>query len=221
MQKISVLLPVLFSLFVFSREVPVSDSERKILFQRESFFMPIEDVFSIAGIGTVVTGKVEKGTIKVGDQVELVGLSDEMIIAKVYRIEMSNKTVTEANKGENVGLVLSGVDPSKVIRGMVVCAPSSVKAYSEFKCQLSLFTKADGGRSTPVFNKYRPQFGFYTALVSGEITLPEGKDQMQPGESGLISVKLSTSVALEPNMDFNIREGGRIVGSGKIIELIK
>ncbi|MBK5270353.1 MAG: elongation factor Tu, partial [Bacteroidia bacterium] len=187
----------------------------------ESFLMPVEDVFGISGMGTVVTGRIERGTIKAGDPVEVIGLSNDIIKSKVIRIELFNKSVAEANKGDNVGLVLNGVDKSTISRGMVICKPGSLKAYTEFKCQINLKTKDEGGRSTPVFDKYRPQFSFRTAIVSGEITLPKGMHQMKPGENALVSVKLSTPVALESNMDFSLREGSRIVGAGRITELLR
>lgn len=188
---------------------------------QQDFLMPIEDVFSISGRGTVVTGKIERGIVRSGDLVEIVGLSESSIKSKVISIETFAQQLTEAKAGDNIGLLLSGVNSNDIKRGMVVCKPGSVKVFSVFKCDLKLATKEEGGRSTPVFNKYRPQFVFYTATVSGEVTLPSRIERMLPGDNVTVTVTLTDPAAMINGMQVSVKEGGRMVGKGKVVETIQ
>lgn len=185
-----------------------------------SFLMPVEDVFMIAGRGLFVTGVIERGSIKSEDSIEIIG-SGTSVKTVVKMIEVFRQSVKEAKQGESVGLLLSGIEKSQVTRGMIICQPGTAKAYTEFGCKLQLNTKEDGGRSTPVANKYRPQFLFRTALVSGEVYLPAGKETMQPGEDAEVNVILTTPTVMEKEMEFVIREGGKIVGKGKVVSVSK
>jgi elongation factor Tu len=187
----------------------------------ENFLMTVEDVFSISGRGTVVTGKIERGKIKVGDSIELIGFSSETIKAKVSGIESSMKMLSEAKKDDNVGLLISGVDRKQINRGMVICKPGTIKPYTDFSASIYLNTKSEGGRNSPVFDKYRPQFHFRNVDVSGEVSLLKGKESMNPGDSAIVTIKLVSPMALEKNMNFFIREGGRIVGKGTITNFIR
>ena len=181
------------------------------------FLMPIEDVFTITGRGTVVTGRVERGTVKVGDKVEIVGLEDEIKESVVTGTEMFHKTLEYAEAGDNVGCLLRGITKKEVERGQVLAAPKSIKPLRKFKGQVYVLSKDEGGRHTPFFNNYRPQFYFRTTDVTGVITLPEGVEMCMPGDNVDMDVELITPIAIEVGLRFAIREGGRTVGSGVVI----
>ena len=181
------------------------------------FLMPIEDVFTITGRGTVVTGRVERGTVKVGDKVEIVGLEDEIKESVVTGTEMFHKTLEYAEAGDNVGCLLRGITKKEVERGQVLAAPKSIKPLRKFKGQVYVLSKEEGGRHTPFFNNYRPQFYFRTTDVTGVITLPEGVEMCMPGDNVDMDVELITPIAIENGLRFAIREGGRTVGSGVVI----
>ena len=181
------------------------------------FLMPIEDVFTITGRGTVVTGRVERGTVKVGDKVEIVGLEDEIKESVVTGTEMFHKTLEFAEAGDNVGCLLRGVAKKDVERGQVLAAPKSIKPLRKFKGQVYVLSKDEGGRHTPFFNNYRPQFYFRTTDVTGVISLPEGVEMCMPGDNVDMDVELITPIAIENGLRFAIREGGRTVGSGVVI----
>ena len=184
------------------------------------FLMPVEDVFSITGRGTVATGRVETGIIKVGDEVQLIGLGAEGKKSVVTGVEMFRKLLDQGEAGDNVGLLLRGIDKDEVRRGMVITHPGVVKPYSEFKASVYILKKEEGGRHTPFHNHYRPQFYIRTMDVTGEITLPEGTEMVMPGDNLEITVKLIYPVACSEGLRFAIREGGRTVGSGQITKLI-
>ena len=181
------------------------------------FLMPIEDVFTISGRGTVVTGRVERGRVKVGDKVEIVGLKDESTETTVTGTEMFHKTLEYAEAGDNVGCLLRGIDKKAVERGQVLAAPKSIHPHTKFKGQVYVLSKEEGGRHTPFFNNYRPQFYFRTTDVTGVITLPEGVEMCMPGDNVDMDVELITPIAIENGLRFAIREGGRTVGSGVVI----
>ena len=181
------------------------------------FLMPIEDVFTITGRGTVVTGRVERGTVKVGDKVEIVGLEDEIKESVVTGTEMFHKTLEYAEAGDNVGCLLRGITKKEVERGQVLAAPKSIKPLRKFKGQVYVLSKDEGGRHTPFFNNYRPQFYFRTTDVTGVISLPEGVEMCMPGDNVDMDVELITPIAIENGLRFAIREGGRTVGSGVVI----
>ena len=183
------------------------------------FLMPIEDVFTITGRGTVVTGRVERGTVKVGDKVEIVGLEDDIKESVVTGTEMFHKTLEYAEAGDNVGCLLRGITKKEVERGQVLAAPKSIKPLRKFKGQVYVLSKEEGGRHTPFFNNYRPQFYFRTTDVTGVITLPEGTEMCMPGDNVDMKVELITPIAIEKGLRFAIREGGRTVGSGVVIEV--
>ena len=183
------------------------------------FLMPIEDVFSITGRGTVATGRIETGIIKVGDEVQIMGLGAEMK-SVVTGVEMFRKLLDQGEAGDNVGLLLRGIDYKAIKRGMVICHPGLVKPHDHFKASIYVLKKEEGGRHTPFHNKYRPQFYIRTLDVTGEITLPEGVEMVMPGDHVEINVKLITPVACSQGLRFAIREGGRTVGSGQITEII-
>ncbi len=185
------------------------------------FLMAIEDVFSITGRGTVVTGKVERGTLKPGEEVEIVGFRPEPIKTVATSIEMFRKELDEALPGDNVGILLRGVDKDDVERGMVVAKPGSIKPHTKFKAEVYVLTKEEGGRHTPFFTGYRPQFYFRTTDVTGEIKLPEGREMVMPGDNVELEVHLIAPVALEEGLRFAIREGGRTVGAGVITKIIE
>ena len=184
------------------------------------FLMPVEDVFSITGRGTVATGRIETGVIKVGDEVQLIGLGAEGKKSVVTGVEMFRKLLDQGEAGDNVGLLLRGIDKDEVKRGMVLTHPGMVKPYSEFKASVYILKKEEGGRHTPFHNHYRPQFYIRTMDVTGEITLPEGTEMVMPGDNLEIQVKLIYPVACSEGLRFAIREGGRTVGSGQITKLI-
>ncbi len=183
------------------------------------FLMPVEDVFSITGRGTVATGRIEAGLVKVGDEVQILGLgADKKSV--VTGVEMFHKILDQGEAGDNVGLLLRGIDKDEIKRGMVICHPGQVKPHDHFKAQVYILKKEEGGRHTPFHNKYRPQFYIRTLDVTGEITLPEGVEMVMPGDNVEIEVKLITPVACDQGLRFAIREGGRTVGSGQITQVI-
>jgi elongation factor Tu len=182
--------------------------------------MPIEDVFSISGRGTVVTGRVERGIVKVGDEIEIVGFRDTQKTT-VTGVEMFRKLLDEGRAGENVGCLLRGTKKEDVERGQVLCKPGSVKGHKKFKAQVYVLNKDEGGRHKPFFSNYRPQFFFRTTDVTGTITLPSGTEMVMPGDNTAMEVELMTPVAMEKELRFAIREGGRTVGSGVVVEIIE
>ena len=183
------------------------------------FLMPIEDVFTITGRGTVATGRIERGTVKVGDTVEIVGMADEAKSTVVTGVEMFRKLLDLAEAGDNIGALLRGVDRKEIERGQVLAKPGSIHPHTAFKAQVYVLTKEEGGRHTPFFNGYRPQFYFRTTDVTGVIDLPEGTEMCMPGDNVKIDVKLITPIAIEPGLRFAIREGGRTVGAGVVSEI--
>jgi elongation factor Tu len=184
------------------------------------FLMPVEDVFSITGRGTVATGRVETGVIKVGDEVEIIGLGAEKLKSTVTGVEMFRKLLDQGQAGDNVGLLLRGIDKDQIKRGMVLCKPGEVTPHTEFKASVYILKKEEGGRHTPFHNHYRPQFYIRTLDVTGEISLPEGTEMVMPGDNLEITVKLICPVACSEGLRFAIREGGRTVGSGQITKII-
>ena len=185
------------------------------------FLLPVEDVFTISGRGTVATGRVERGVAHVGDPVEIVGLQDKPTTSVITGLEMFRKTLDEAQAGDNVGALLRGIDRSGIERGQVIAKPGSVHAHTEFSGQVYVLTKEEGGRHTPFFNNYRPQFYFRTTDVTGTIKLPDGVEMVMPGDHITIDVTLITPIACEEGLRFAIREGGRTVGSGVVAKIIK
>ncbi len=183
------------------------------------FLLPVEDVFSISGRGTVATGRVERGTIKVGDVVEIVGLTEEKQTTTVTGVEMFHKMMDLAEAGDNVGLLLRGIDKKGIERGQVLCKPGSIQPHTKFVGQVYVLTEKEGGRKKPFFSGYRPQFYFRTTDVTGIITLPEGTEMCRPGDNVDMNVELITPIAIEKGLRFAIREGGRTVGSGVVIEI--
>jgi elongation factor Tu len=185
------------------------------------FLMPIEDVFSITGRGTVVTGRVERGVLKVGDEVEIVGLMEEPRKTVVTGIEMFRKILDNAEAGDNIGALLRGVGKDEVWRGQVLSKPGSINPHTKFKGEVYVLTKEEGGRHTPFFNGYRPQFYFRTTDVTGSIKLPEGTEMVMPGDNITMEIELITPIAIEEGLRFAIREGGRTVGAGVVTEIIE
>ena len=183
------------------------------------FLMPVEDVFTISGRGTVATGRVERGVLKLSEEVEIVGLTDEKKKTVVTGIEMFHKLLDYAEAGDNIGALLRGVDRNGIERGQVLAKPGSIHPHTKFKGQVYVLTKDEGGRHTPFFNNYRPQFYFRTTDVTGVITLPEGTEMCMPGDNVEMSVELITPIAIEKGLRFAIREGGRTVGSGAVTEI--
>ncbi|WP_288293309.1 elongation factor Tu [uncultured Porphyromonas sp.] len=186
----------------------------------KDFLMPVEDIFSITGRGTVATGRIETGVVHTGDEVEIIGLGAEKLKSVVTGVEMFRKILDEGEAGDNVGLLLRGIDKDQIKRGMVLCKPGSVKPHSRFKAEVYVLKKEEGGRHTPFKNKYRPQFFIRTLDVTGEITLPEGQEIVMPGDNVTITVDLIYPVACNLGLRFAIREGGRTVGAGQITELL-
>ena len=184
------------------------------------FLMPIEDVFSISGRGTVVTGRVERGIVKVSEEVEIVGIRDT-VKTTCTGVEMFRKLLDEGRAGDNVGILLRGTKREDVERGQVLCKPGSVKPHSHFEAEVYVLSKEEGGRHTPFFNNYRPQFYFRTTDVTGAIELPEGKEMVMPGDNVSITVKLINPIAMEEGLRFAIREGGRTVGAGVVAKIIE
>ncbi|WP_029421882.1 elongation factor Tu [Alicyclobacillus macrosporangiidus] len=185
------------------------------------FLMPVEDVFTITGRGTVATGRVERGTLKVGDEVEIVGLADETRKTVVTGVEMFRKLLDQAVAGDNIGALLRGVDRKDVERGQVLVKPGSIKPHTTFKAEVYVLTKEEGGRHTPFFNGYRPQFYFRTTDVTGVVKLPEGTEMVMPGDNVTMDVELISPIALEEGTRFAIREGGRTVGAGVVTAITK
>ncbi len=184
------------------------------------FFMPIEDVFSIEGRGTVVTGRIERGRIKVGDEVEIVGMQPDVMKTTITGVEMFNKSLQEGMAGDNAGLLLRGTKKDEVMRGMVLAKTGTIKAHTEFEAEVYALTKEEGGRHKPFFNGYKPQFYIRTTDVTGDITLPAGTEMVMPGDTANLHIKLIVPVGIEEKMRFAIREGGRTVGAGVVTKII-
>ena len=187
----------------------------------KNFIMPVEDVFSITGRGTVATGRVEAGTLHVSDEVEIVGLKEETRKVVVTGIEMFRKLLDEAQAGDNIGALLRGVQRDEIERGQVLCQPGSITCHTKFTAQVYVLTKDEGGRHTPFFNNYRPQFYFRTTDVTGVCELPEGVEMCMPGDNVKMTIELIHPVAMEQGLRFAIREGGRTVGSGRVATIIE
>ncbi len=194
-------------------EMPPRDIDKK-------FLMPVEDVFTITGRGTVATGRIETGVINTGDGVDILGMGDEKLTSTITGVEMFRKILDRGEAGDNVGLLLRGIEKSQIRRGMVICAPGSTTPHTDFKAEIYVLKKEEGGRHTPFHNKYRPQFYFRTTDVTGEIFLTEGRDMVMPGDNVTINVKLIVPVAMDKGLRFAIREGGRTVGAGQVTEII-
>jgi elongation factor Tu len=186
-----------------------------------AFLMSVEDVFSITGRGTVATGRIERGRIKVGESVEIVGLQETPLTSTCTGVEMFRKLLDEGEAGDNAGLLLRGVEKTQIRRGMVICKPGSITPHTEFKGEVYVLSKEEGGRHTPFFKNYRPQFYFRTTDVTGECQLPEGTEMIMPGDNTNLSVKLIQPIAMEKGLKFAIREGGRTVGAGQVTEILK
>jgi elongation factor Tu len=185
------------------------------------FLMPVEDVFTITGRGTVVTGRIERGIVKVSESVEIVGIREKNTTTTVTGVEMFRKILDEGRAGENVGLLLRGIKREDVERGQVVCKPGSITPHTEFEGQVYILSKDEGGRHTPFFNNYRPQFYFRTTDVTGAIKLPEGQEMVMPGDNTNMDVELIQPIAMDQGLRFAVREGGRTVGAGVVTEVIK
>ena len=194
-------------------EMPVRDVEK-------DFLMPVEDVFSITGRGTVATGRIETGVANTGDVVDILGMGAENLQSTITGVEMFRKILDRGEAGDNVGLLLRGIDKSDIKRGMVICKPSSVTPHDKFKAEVYVLKKEEGGRHTPFHNKYRPQFYIRTTDVTGEIVLPDGTEMVMPGDNLTITVNLINTVALNKGLRFAIREGGRTVGAGQVTEIL-
>lgn len=187
----------------------------------KDFLMPIEDVFSITGRGTVATGRIEKGIANTGDSVQILGMGAENLTSTVTGVEMFRKILDRGEAGDNVGILLRGIEKTDIKRGMVICKPGTVTPHTKFKAEVYVLSKEEGGRHTPFFNKYRPQFYFRTTDVTGEIMLPEGVEMVMPGDNVSIDVELISPIAMEVGLKFAIREGGRTVGAGQVTEIIE
>ena len=185
------------------------------------FLMSVEDVFSITGRGTVATGRIERGRIKVGEGIEIVGLQEKPLSSTVTGVEMFKKLLDEGEAGDNAGLLLRGIEKTQIRRGMVLCKPGSITPHTQFKGEVYVLSKEEGGRHTPFFNKYRPQFYFRTTDVTGEVTLNEGTEMVMPGDNTNLNVTLIQPIAMEKGLKFAIREGGRTVGAGQVTEIVK
>ena len=186
----------------------------------KDFLMPVEDVFSITGRGTVATGRIERGVVNTGDAVEILGMGAENLKSTITGVEMFRKILDRGEAGDNVGLLLRGIEKEQIRRGMVICKPGSVKPHAKFKAEVYVLSKEEGGRHTPFFNKYRPQFYFRTTDVTGEVKLPAGVEMVMPGDNISIDVELINKIAMEKGLRFAIREGGRTVGSGQVTEIL-
>jgi elongation factor Tu len=186
----------------------------------KDFLMPVEDVFSITGRGTVATGRIERGVIKTGDPVQILGMGAENLTSTITGVEMFRKILDRGEAGDNVGLLLRGIEKEQIKRGMVICKPGSVTPHAKFKGEVYVLSKEEGGRHTPFFNKYRPQFYFRTTDVTGEVMLPAGVEMVMPGDNISIDVQLINKIAMEKGLRFAIREGGRTVGSGQVTEIL-
>jgi elongation factor Tu len=187
----------------------------------QPFLMSVEDVFSITGRGTVATGRIERGIVKVGEPVEIVGLIPEPLSSTVTGVEMFKKLLDQGQAGDNAGLLLRGIDKKDIRRGMVIVQPKSIAPHTEFKAEVYVLSKEEGGRHTPFFNKYRPQFYFRTTDVTGEVELNAGTEMIMPGDNTSLTVKLIAPIAMEKGLKFAIREGGRTVGAGQVTEVLK
>jgi len=187
----------------------------------KDFIMPVEDVFSITGRGTVATGRIEAGVINTGDNVEILGMGEEKLTSTITGVEMFRKILDRGEAGDNVGLLLRGIEKEAIKRGMVIAKPGSITPHTDFKAEIYVLKKEEGGRHTPFHNKYRPQFYIRTTDVTGEIFLPEGQEMVMPGDNLTITVKLIVPVAMNVGLRFAIREGGRTVGAGQITEITK
>jgi elongation factor Tu len=187
----------------------------------QPFLMSVEDVFSITGRGTVATGRIERGRVKTGEPVEIVGLIEKPLNSTVTGVEMFRKILDEGEAGDNAGLLLRGIEKTQIRRGMVICKPGSITPHTEFKAEVYVLSKEEGGRHTPFFQKYRPQFYFRTTDVTGEVELNAGTEMVMPGDNTSLSVKLIQPIAMEKGLKFAIREGGRTVGAGQVTEIIK
>ncbi|HMK19303.1 MAG TPA: elongation factor Tu [Chitinophagaceae bacterium] len=185
------------------------------------FLMSVEDVFSITGRGTVATGRIERGRVKVGEGVEIVGLIPTPLTSTVTGVEMFRKLLDEGEAGDNAGLLLRGIEKTQIRRGMVICKPGSITPHTDFKCEVYVLSKEEGGRHTPFFQKYRPQFYFRTTDVTGEVELAAGTEMVMPGDNTSLTVKLIQPIAMEKGLKFAIREGGRTVGAGQVTEILK
>ena len=186
----------------------------------KDFLMPVEDVFSITGRGTVATGRIERGVVNSGEAVEIIGMGAEGLKSTVTGVEMFRKILDRGVAGDNVGLLLRGIEKAQIKRGMIICKPGTVKPHSHFKAEVYVLSKEEGGRHTPFFNRYRPQFYLRTTDVTGEITLPANVEMVMPGDNVTIEVNLLSTVALEKGLRFAIREGGRTVGAGQVTEIL-
>ena len=186
----------------------------------KDFLMPVEDVFSITGRGTVATGRIERGVVNSGEPVEIIGMGAEGLKSTVTGVEMFRKILDRGEAGDNVGLLLRGIEKAQIKRGMIICKPGTVKPHSHFKAEVYVLSKEEGGRHTPFFNRYRPQFYLRTTDVTGEITLPANVEMVMPGDNVTIEVNLLSTVALEKGLRFAIREGGRTVGAGQVTEIL-
>jgi elongation factor Tu len=187
----------------------------------QPFLMSVEDVFSITGRGTVATGRIERGRVKVGEGVEIVGLIPTPLVSTVTGVEMFRKLLDEGEAGDNAGLLLRGIEKTQIRRGMVICKPGSITPHTDFKGEVYVLSKEEGGRHTPFFQKYRPQFYFRTTDVTGEVELPSGTEMVMPGDNTALTVKLIQPIAMEKGLKFAIREGGRTVGAGQVTEILK
>ena len=190
----------------------------------QPFLMPVEDVFSIKGRGTVATGRIERGVINTGDSVEIIGMMKEgekPLTSTITGVEMFRKILPRGEAGDNAGLLLRGINKEDIKRGQVICLPGSVKPHKHFKCEVYVLSKDEGGRHTPFFNGYRPQFYFRTTDVTGDVTLPDGVEMVMPGDNVTLEVKLLNTIAMEKGLRFAIREGGRTVGAGQVTEIIE
>jgi elongation factor Tu len=185
------------------------------------FLMPVEDVFSITGRGTVATGRIERGVVNSGEGVDLIGMGAENLKSTVTGVEMFRKILDRGEAGDNVGLLLRGIDKEQIRRGMVICKPGSVKPHTKFKAEVYVLSKEEGGRHTPFFKGYNPQFYFRTTDVTGTISLPENVEMVMPGDNITIDVELQKEVAMEQGLRFAIREGGRTVGAGQVTEIVE
>src|SRR6186713_1369209 len=186
----------------------------------KDFLMPVEDVFSITGRGTVATGRIERGVINTGDPVQILGMGAENLTSTITGVEMFRKILDRGEAGDNVGLLLRGIEKEQICRGMVICKPNSVTPHAKFKAEVYVLSKEEGGRHTPFFNKYRPQFYFRTTDVTGEVKLAAGVEMVMPGDNVTIEVELINKIAMEKGLRFAIREGGRTVGSGQVTEIV-
>ena len=213
---LDVYAPILELMDAVDSYIPTPDRKADL-----DFLMPVEDVFTITGRGTVATGRVERGQLKVGDELEIVGLKEESSKTVCTGVEMFHKLLDYAEAGDNIGALLRGVDRKGIERGQVLCKPGSIKPHTKFKGQVYVLSKDEGGRHTPFFNNYRPQFFFRTTDVTGVITLPAGTEMCMPGDNVEMSVELITPIAIEKGLRFAIREGGRTVGSGAVTEIVE